>query len=90
MAYIHWFTIQLAKTEKPVDMYVVKRLSRTDGSPFTDIIEVDSIARLVQLVPRFATDTTDLEEETPDGVMETCSRFLINCFTDKETYTAVY
>jgi hypothetical protein len=89
-ALIHWFTLQLAKPENSIDMYVVKRLTRTDGSPFEDVIEVTSIERIIQLIPRFASNTADLEEYTPDHLMESCDRFLINSFADKETYAAVY
>lgn len=89
-AYIQWFTLQLPKPERAVGMYVIKRLTRMDGSPFMDVIEATSIARIIQLIPRFATNTAELEEYTPDHFMEVCSSFLINSFTDKETYASVY
>jgi hypothetical protein len=90
LAHIHWFTAQLKQTEKPVDMYAIKRLLRVDGNPFEDVIEADSIYRLIQIIPRFATNTSDLEDETPDSLRETCRDFLINSFADKEIHLAVY
>jgi hypothetical protein len=69
-------------------MYAVKRLEANDGSPRGAVIDLQSIARFVQLIPRFRGLVNP--RMTENNVMNSNSIFLVNSFLDKETYQAVY
>lgn len=90
LAYVQWFSRPLGHPEKPVQMYIVKRLVRSDGLPFMGVIEMDSIYRFVQLIPKFPANTSPLANKSADSLMENTNTFLINSFTDMETYQTVY
>jgi hypothetical protein len=90
LAYVQWFSKPLARPEKAVQMYIVKRLVRSDGLPFMSVIEMSSIYRFVQLIPKFPTSTSPLGNKDADSLMENTNTFLINSFTDMETYQTVY
>jgi hypothetical protein len=76
LAYIHWFTRPLPQPEKNLKMYFVKRLLRNDQSPVTDIIDMESIARFIQVIPKFPGNTKELANSDAD---------LIAVFTRLET-----
>lgn len=88
LALIHWFSRPLPQAEQDVKMYAVKRLEANDGSPCGGVIDLQSVARLVQLVPRFKGKVNP--QVTENNIMNSNSIFLVNSFLDKETYQAVY
>jgi hypothetical protein len=90
LAYVHWFTRPVARLDESVNMYVVKRLRRDGGNPVDGIIEMASIFRFVQLIPKFPNNSRAVGDLTPDDFMERTSTFLVNSFTDMEIYQAVY
>jgi hypothetical protein len=90
LAYVHWFTRPVARLDEYVHMYVVKRLRRHDGRPVDGIIEMASIFRFVQLIPKFPNNSRTVGNLTPDDFMERSSTFVVNSFADIETYQAVY
>jgi len=90
LAYVHWFTRPTARIEEPIHMFAVKRLRRGDMTPCTGIIEVDSISRFIQLIPKFPSSTRALQNIDADYLMDNNDTFLINSFTDMEVYQAVY
>jgi hypothetical protein len=85
---VYWFTRPLPQTEKDTKMYLLKRRHTADGRPLASVIEMGSVARLVQLIPRLGRKVhPDL---TKDNIMDRCDTFLLNSFTDKEIYQAVW
>jgi hypothetical protein len=71
-------------------MYLVKQLLRNDQSPVTDIIDVESIACFVQIIPKFPSNTKELANTDTDIIMDRGIPFYINPFTDKEIFQSVY
>jgi hypothetical protein len=90
LAYVHWFTRPVARLDEHVNMYVVKRMRREDNSPMDGVIEMASIFRFVQLIPKFPNNSRGVGNLTPDEFMERTNTFLLNSFADMETYQAVY
>jgi hypothetical protein len=88
LAYVHWFSKLLPCAEKNILMYSVKRLHDNDGNPKAGIIELASVARFIQLVPRFTAKVPP--EVTYQTLSDICKWYLVNSFTDKEIYQAVY
>lgn len=68
-------------------MYEVKRL-REGNRPCGGIIELSSVARLIQLVPRFGAFVP--ADMTVHNSLELCKVFYVNSFMDKEVYRTVY
>jgi hypothetical protein len=85
---VYWFTRPLPQTEKDTKMYLLKRRRTADGRPLASVIEMGSVARLVQLIPRLGRKVHP--ELTKDNIMDRCDLFLLNSFTDKEIYQAVW
>jgi hypothetical protein len=90
LAYVHWFTRPLPQPERNLKMYFVKRLLRNDQSPVTDIIDVESIARFIQVIPKFPSNTKELANTDADLIMDRGIPFFITPFTDKEIFQSVY
>ena len=90
LAYVHWFTRPIARLDDFVNMHVVKRLRRRDGSAVDGIIEMHSISRFVQVIPKFPNNSGPIGNLTPDEFMERTDTFIVNSFTDIEIYQAVY
>ena len=88
LAYVEWFTRPTAAS-KDVDsgMYVVSR-SQTQGCRHAAIIEVDTILRTCQLVPKFGQRANRVW--TPHNVLELCSTFFVNNFVNHLTYQIIY
>lgn len=76
--------------ERGSDMYSVQKELGPNQHPSGDIIEMTSIARLIQLIPQFPSNTQNLRDMTPDKLMEQATSFLINSFLDKDNYQSVY
>jgi hypothetical protein len=68
-------------------MFVVSRLEE-DGVRNGTIIPIASIARFIQLVPKFGSITAP--ELTAQNSMDICRDYYINSFADKEIYQAVW
>jgi hypothetical protein len=86
-AYVQWFTTPRRTTEQPIDMYVVSRLEE-DGVRNSAIIPIASIARFIQLVPKFGSIAAP--ELMAHNSMDICRDYYINSFADKEIYQAVW
>jgi hypothetical protein len=69
-------------------MYVVGRKVDDEGSPLGEVIELASVSRLVQLVPRV--DSDELHDFNVANSLSKCDSFYLNSFADKEIYQAVY
>lgn len=86
LAYIHWFSNLRPTTEPNILMYTVQR--RSDGVPYGDIIDVDTIARHIQLIPKFGGRIDPMLNE--DNSADITRSYYVNCFFSKETYQAVW
>lgn len=87
LAYVQWFSKPRRVAEQDIDMYEVKRL-RDDGRHCGSVVKLSSIARLVQLIPRFGASVPP--EMNVHNSTELCKVFYVNSFMDKEVYRAVY
>ncbi|OJT02126.1 hypothetical protein TRAPUB_7421 [Trametes pubescens] len=87
LAYVEHFTA-FAQAPDPVSgLYQVSRAVR-GTSRLASIIPVDQIVRSCHLFPRFGAVAP--REWTSSNVLERCSTFYVNAFTDRNTYRLVY
>ncbi|KAF7374211.1 hypothetical protein MSAN_00303300 [Mycena sanguinolenta] len=87
LAYVEWFTPFAAQPEPPHLMYKLKR-SLKDGERLASIIPLDNIRRSIHLFPKFGAVAP--EYWTSSNVLEECSTFYVNCFTDRHGYATVF
>ena len=87
LAYVEWFKAFSSTTEKNHLMYKVTREYRGDQW-YTSIIPVSKIQRSVHLIPKFGPVAN--YEWSSSNVLEQCSTFYLNPFTDRHTYITVY
>jgi hypothetical protein len=83
LAYVQWFSKLKDQPEKDTLMYQVSRLENAD-----EVILIDSIARFVQLVPKFGGNIED--GLSADTSLDMCQHFYLNSFADKEIYQSVW
>jgi hypothetical protein len=88
LAYVQWFSRPKPAAEKDICMYVVSREDRPGRSRRGDVIDMTSIARFVQLIPKFGSVASN--HLTTENTMELCRDFWINSFADKEIYQSVW
>jgi len=70
-----------------IEMFVVRRRFRSNGTPLGDIIPLDRVHQVVQLVPRFGVKAP--KEMMGDNSLQVGHEFYINSFADKETFHAI-
>jgi hypothetical protein len=86
LAYVQWFSATKVQHEKDILMYEV---SRQDCGPRTgEVIPMSSIARFVQLVPKFGPGILDQVSST--NSMDIVRDYYVNSFADKEIYQSVW
>jgi hypothetical protein len=86
LAYVQWFSEPKPRHEKDILMYEV---SRQDSGPRTGaIIPMSSIARFVQLIPKFGSVIAD--QISSANSMDIVRDYYVNSFADKEIYQAVW
>jgi hypothetical protein len=83
LAYVQWFSSVKDWPEKDIMMYEVSRMENA-----SEVIPIDSIARFVQLVPKFGGYIDD--SLSTDTSLDTCRYFYLNSFADKEIYQSVW
>ena len=85
LAYVQWFTP--FQDPKPDHLlYQVKR-SLKNGARLASIVPVANIHRSVHLFPVFGRQVPD--DWTSDNVLEKCSSFYVNTFSDRHMYHLV-
>jgi hypothetical protein len=101
LAYVQYFTYshftQPGRSETPtplvhkaLNMYEVKRSNpRAGGIPKGDIIPLSSFWQPIQLVPKFSGAEADRSLNC-DNVLEKCTSFYVNSFSDNQIYQTVY
>lgn len=82
LAYVEWFS-KFNSPENNHGMHKLKR-SADDGARVASVIPISSIRRSVHLFPRFGQVVP--EDWTSDNVLENCSTFYLNPFTDRNMY----
>jgi hypothetical protein len=87
LAYVQWFS-RPSQADKSTQMYVVKRAMDSKGMFKGDVIELASIARLIQLIPKFGPVAS--QELNIQNSMDILISYYVNSFADKENYQIVY
>lgn len=87
-AYVQWFSTPKRAAEDNIEMYLVHCSTRANGSLFGDVIELDMVSRAVEMLPKFGGAVS--KELNSDNVMDRVKSYYFNCFSDKETFKAVY
>ena len=86
LAYIEWFSRKPAHPGKYHQLYNIKR-SAIEGERLVSILPADRILRSVSLFPRFGPVLN--RTWTKDNVLEVCSDFYFNPFSDKHAYVTM-
>ncbi|KAG1883313.1 hypothetical protein F4604DRAFT_1575913, partial [Suillus subluteus] len=86
LAYVEWFSRPRNKDSNS-GMYPISR-SYQNGVRDTSIIEVDTMFRTCQLVPRFGRRAN--RAWSSNNVLDRCEYFLINNFIDHHTYQCIW
>ncbi|KAH9858879.1 hypothetical protein C2E23DRAFT_717877, partial [Lenzites betulinus] len=87
LAYVEHFTAFAPHPEPMSGLYQVSRAVR-GTSRLASVINIDQIVRSCHLFPRFGAVAP--REWTSSNVLESCSTFYVNAFTDRNTYRLVY
>ncbi|KAI0069916.1 hypothetical protein K474DRAFT_1609646 [Panus rudis PR-1116 ss-1] len=83
LAYVEWFTPFGEQPEEVHGLYKVSHAVR-DGKRLSAVIPLVNIHRSVHLIPQFGPQVN--REWTSSNVLEVCTKFYVNCFTDRHTY----
>ena len=86
LAYVEWFTPFSARPDANHLMYRVSRLMK-HGKRVASIIPVESFKRSVHLIPKFG--NTAPREWSSFSVLEQCSNFYVNPFSDKDIFMTI-
>jgi hypothetical protein len=99
LAYVQYFNFShviqqgdtlIPQVNKALNMYEVRRSNlRVGGIPKGDIIPLSLLWQPVQLVPKFNGAEAD-RSLTCDNVLEKCTAFYVNSFSDNQIYQTVY
>ena len=86
LAYIEWFT-PFTQPDPNHGLYKISKAMK-NGLRHTSIIPLDHIRRTIQLFPSFG--ATVPEDWTSENVLDECTKFFVNSFTDRHTYGTVF
>ncbi|KAG1894657.1 uncharacterized protein F5891DRAFT_1254799 [Suillus fuscotomentosus] len=84
-AYVEWFT-PFGQPEANHGLYKISRLIR-NGERLASIIDISDIRRSVHLIPKFGPVAP--REWTSSTVLELCSTFFVNSFSDRHAYLTI-
>lgn len=87
LAYVQWFT-KPEGPQKDNNMYVVQRRLTSEGARTGDVVDISSIARFVQLIPKFGRTVSSVID--CENSMEIVKSYYINSFADKEIFQTVW
>ena len=87
LAYVQWFS-PLSNPDPTHGLYKVSPKKNTDGSFVCSIIPVANIRRSIHLFPRFGQFAPN--EWSSTNVLDKCSTFFVNNFTDRHLYRILY
>jgi hypothetical protein len=88
LAYVQFFSPPYDNVRKQPNMCVVSRQDGPDHTQRGQIVNMESIARFVQLVPKFGRAM----DPTVDAInsMDIHTDYFLNSFADKEIYQSVW
>ena len=88
-AYVHWFSKPPKLPDADTGLYIVKRLVSPKGRPRSSVIPIESISRLIELVPKHK-DKTMHADFNSNNVLNIGDRYFVNSYWDSESFQAVY
>jgi len=86
LAYVEWFSRPRNKDSNH-GMYPISRSYR-NSVQCAEVVEVESMFRTCQLVPRFGRRAN--RGWTSSNVLDQCEHFLVNNFIDHHTYQCIW
>jgi hypothetical protein len=87
LAYVEWFSQFTRNPDNNHGMYKITR-SLKDGEHLASVIPVHDIVRSVVLLPKFGPVAP--REWSTSTVLEECTTFYVNPFTDRHSYLNLY
>lgn len=87
LAYVEWFKLAESKPHKSHNLYRIRRDLNAAGERLASIIPVDAIRRSVHLFPQFGSIAP--REWQSHNVLELCSHFFINSYSDRHSYHTI-
>lgn len=63
---------------------VTRKLNRTTRRRVASVVPLSDVQRSIQLFPKFGAVVP--RDWTSDNVLEKCTKFYVNCFTDRHIY----
>ncbi|KAF8840735.1 hypothetical protein BDN67DRAFT_902984 [Paxillus ammoniavirescens] len=87
LVYVEWFSPFPASPERNHGMYKISR-SMVDNGRLASIVPVSNIRRLIHLIPKFGAIAP--RDWTSSNVLECCSTFYVNCFSDHHAYSTIF
>ncbi|KAJ7463807.1 hypothetical protein B0H11DRAFT_2309570 [Mycena galericulata] len=87
LAYVEWFSPFTKEPERNHLMYKVSRTEK-DGERMASIIPVENIHRSIHLLPKFGSLAPP--EWKSSNVLDTCSTFFANPWTDRHIYATMF
>jgi hypothetical protein len=86
LAYVEWFT-PFENHPRPNHMlYCVKRMLH-NNQRVASIISLDTIQRSIHLIPAFGSVSS--REWSSSNVLDECTVFFVNAFTDRHSYHTI-
>ncbi|KAJ3499342.1 hypothetical protein NMY22_g19521 [Coprinellus aureogranulatus] len=85
LAYIEWFTTFTNRPERSHGMFKISKRLANDGTPLAEVIPLAYIYRSVHLFPKFGPVAPS--SWTSSNVLDQCSTFYLNPFTDRHLYS---
>lgn len=88
LAYVEWYTAFPSQPDPNNLMYKISPRTDRDGNKICSIIPLSNIRRSVHLFPKWGGAAPN--EWTSSTVLDVCSTFFVNNFTDKHMYRIIY
>ncbi|KAJ7170283.1 hypothetical protein C8R43DRAFT_875907, partial [Mycena crocata] len=87
LAYVEWFSPFTSEPEPHHLMYKIRR-SIKDGDRIASIVPIANLRRSVHLLPKFGPVAPP--EWTSTNVLDQCSTFFVNSFSDRHIYATLF
>ncbi|TFK64486.1 hypothetical protein BDN72DRAFT_774499, partial [Pluteus cervinus] len=84
LVYVSWYSAFAKNSEANHLLYKVEAMRDEQGGHICSIIPLSKIVRSVHLFPKFGPSAP--AEWTSSRVLDQCSTFYVNCFTDRHLY----
>jgi hypothetical protein len=84
LVYIEWYTPFTNTPDRNHLLYKISPLQDQNGGHICSVIPLANIRRSIHLFPKFGPSVP--QEWTRSNVLDLCSSFYVNCFTDRHLY----